>query len=1768
MPDTSKDKGTKSKPSQPQPTSSTSGHKSTTTAKSDERSSAAVRTHSYLDDDEVVLGVGEEGQGPLPPKRNDGRPATSTTTTTTTTTTASKSSTAATATSKGEIEAKEAGRKRPRVAADEIATTHNDDGEGAAAKSKDVDKIGKKPAAAAAKATAAATSTTPVPAPKAASKKNKDDKSEAGGGSDSAVGASGTESRVGTKGSGGSRDRAREKETETETEKNEKAGSGPAGDGKVLNAAESGGAAGEKANVSGGDGDGEGSKTHKKKKKDEGHSAGHKKHRTKDKHTEHKKKDGSAKKKGKGKEKSGHKKKDAEHKKKHREDDSSATAKGKVTAKTEGEESSVCDRHQNSAALSGTDITNKESQRDTSDANRGETNTSHDEPCVTTSKRRRTSTDSAVASTSSVTTSAENPQEISETIAEQAKAILKMGLRARRMSSTKLAAAAAVAVQQLSQSLVGDSASQSCSFAPDGDAVSQLVKLVMAAGQSDLVLMLRYTLSYKNGEDTPQFLRAVFTGCTSWDAESLPITLTMKSTIIKSSLKMLDQGLLTGPIVTRCMAVISNELDNLPAETLVNIVEHIVSSVEADFGKFDVSVDLLPKSLALISTADKITPQPENEFPDTSPMKFKEQIIGHICEMKWPTRSTLKLCQVMRDINLSTNEVKVIVKKIISLLSGVDIQNSINIVHQLLLLSSKGQRAFILKEISRYFSSLDTSDKPNSSLTTTLEVEGVILHALFCAAQQDHELAHEFMKEMKNRPACLTPFCLAMLLSLSRLRYLQEEVMDLLKSLFTVSIDSSIKRPSFLSSAIVSAEPQNHIEMREVLQQTVKNSLRGWGMIASSLIQLGFYLMDHPPSKLKSKTLMESSITSHQPPSLASSAHTQRSNCGNMCGASALGFELLTQAFYANDESMQDEIVEQAINRIVECCATTPSYIEFLSALIAEKPGNLLRLGSKVKQMLDYLFYLPPPVASAIVNALQPLLRVSPPLLDATVIVLKKALFSKQTEAREIGVQGFLAILRNAVTSWVQPLPGSASQARLQKDRSKLMEPLTLEILGFLRRSLTQQAPVKSCLYKGVSDLTCVSPFLCASVFDLLLPHLDHFLNPDADTFPIKLTACIKDGEIGEPLHKLLSCLTRCIYYCTNSSASNKDLGVLTKPVADHMKLLTRRLLASDISESVLFGAIEDLPSRQHFVDILLGIHEALMDFFFTCETPFTGDAIDAASRLYDNHIRVSAYGHPTKAKGKKVDDPSEASKDTEPKKSKVAIKGTKSKKPTATPDEPSAAVLPTKPSTPIKHTEREVLLSMQSIDFLLSFINSTESDAHLKSILLNNSCLIQFFFETCLQKLNTTFAPNSYSASQFSEITPIALKMMQRLGKEYANDHKKLDRGKALSLLEIECYEKVTQLVCHENSIAVLSDFLDKTFSQIASSVSPLTHVDTCLEQFESLAESFFGEPSSSDEAAVALRIMSMVVDFLPKELWPRHAKWILQQCTSVQVKKKDLAMEMARLYMKLGSAADMQPAMRLATELCSFFGDPIDAPKMSFVNADTSNAILDEVIPYIQNNISLIKWGLERLKLSKLNLGDDADPATLKQLRHAVDPIFILMSDTIGVLSCLVPFNIEGSREYALVKVLIKMYTVLSIATKEELETLKAKGDKTKKSSKNAKFKHFVKQSATLLIPETHKLIDRLARAEKSKKATVTHDAKHLPQLVFAMETYETAILKLDAKHKLDYFNHFKRYQARDFKIDRLLLKSHLTELDNKAASSTDAAPVEPKKKRPRKS
>ncbi|CAO2614145.1 Fanconi anemia group I protein homolog [Lemmus lemmus] len=577
---------------------------------------------------------------------------------------------------------------------------------------------------------------------------------------------------------------------------------------------------------------------------------------------------------------------------------------------------------------------------------------------------------------------------------------------------------------------------------------------------------------------------------------------------------------------------------------------------------------------------------------------------------------------MFKDVHLTTEEMDLVVAKVLAMFSKLNLQEIPPLVYQLLVLSSKGSRRRVLHGIIAFFNELDKQHREEQSGDELSElvvpadelchVEGtIILHIVF-AIKLDCELGRELLKHLKagqqgDSSKSLCPFSIALLLSLTRMQRFEEQVFDLLKT----SVVKSFKDLQLLQgSKFLQTLVPRRTCVSSMILEVVKNSVHSWDHVTQGLIELGFILMDSYGPK---KTLDGKAVEIGSSLSKMTNQH-----------ACKLGANILLETFKIH-EMIRQEILEQVLNRVVTRTSSPINhFLDLLSDIVTYAP-LILQSCSKVTETFDYLSFLPLQTVQGVLKAVQPLLKVSMSVRDSLILVLRKAMFASQLDARKSAVAGFLLLLKNfkvlgslSSSQCSQSIGVTQVQVDVHSRYNAVAnETFCLEIIDSLRRCLGQQADVRLMLYEGFYDVLRRNSQLASSIMQTLFSQLNLFYEPEPGLLPpLKLGACVlTQGSqifLQEPLDHLLSCIHHCLAWYKSrviplqQGDEGEEEEGLCQELDDMLESITVRVIKSELEDFELDKSADFSQSTNVGIKnnicacLIMGVCEVLIEYNFS----------------------------------------------------------------------------------------------------------------------------------------------------------------------------------------------------------------------------------------------------------------------------------------------------------------------------------------------------------------------------------------------------------------------------------------------------------------------------------------------------------------------------------------------------------------------------------------
>nr|XP_038956967.1 Fanconi anemia group I protein isoform X4 [Rattus norvegicus] len=1234
------------------------------------------------------------------------------------------------------------------------------------------------------------------------------------------------------------------------------------------------------------------------------------------------------------------------------------------------------------------------------------------------------------------------------------------------------------------------------------------------------------------------------------------------------------------------------EVHHFPGPLLVDLANDFVGAVREDRLVNGKSLELLPIILTALATKKEGLTCGKG---DLNGEECKRQLIDTLCSVRWAQRYVIQLTSVFKDVRLTPEEMKLVVAKVLTMFSRLNLQEIPPLVYQLLVLSSKGSRRSVLDGIIAFFRELDkqhsaeqSSDELSELVTAPADelhhVEGtIILHIVF-AIKLDCELGRELLKHLKagqqgDPSKCLCPFSIALLLSLTRIQRFEEQVFDFLKT----SVVKSFKDLQLLqgSKFLQTLVPQRTCVSTMILE-VVKNSVHSWDHVTQGLIEFGFILMDsYGPKKILDGKAVEigSSL----------SKMTNQHAC-------KLGADILLETFKIH-EMIRQEILEQVLNRVVTRTSSPIShFLDLFSDIIMYAP-LILQSCSKVTETFDYLSFLPLQTVQGLLKAVQPLLKISMSMRDSLILVLRKALFASQLDARKSAVAGFLLLLKNFKV--LGSLPSSQCTQSIgvtqvhvdvhSRYSAVANETFCLEIIDSLKRCLGQQADVRLMLYEGFYDVLRRNSQLASSIMQTLFSQLKQFYEPEPDLLPpLKLGACVltqgSQTFLQEPLGHLLSCIQHCLAWYKSrvvplqqgdEGEEEQEEEELYHELDDMLESITIRMIKSELEDFELdksadFSQNNNVGIKNNIcASLVMGVCEVLMEYNFSISN-FSKSKSEEILSLFMCYKKFSDILSEKAGKGK----------------AKMASKASDS------------------------------LLSMKFVSDLLTalFRDSIQSHEESLSVLRSSSEFMHYALNVALQKVQQLTRTGCVSGPDgqnpdriFQHLCDITRVLFWRYTSipTSVEESAKKEKGKSISLLCLEALQKTFSAVLqfYQPKVQQFLQALDvMSTEEEEAGVTVTQRASFQIRQFQRSLLNLLSsqeEDFNSKEALLLVTVLSTLSKLLEptSPQFVQMLSWTSKICKEHSQEDASFCKSLMSLFFSLhvlykspvtllrdlsqdihGQLGDIDQDVEIEkTDHFAIVNLRTAAPTVCLLVLSQAEKVLEEV----DWLITKIKGSVNQETLSDEMTPEDASSQAVPPTVHIEKAITMQLGTLVTFFHELVQTALpSGSCVDTLLKDLSKIYSTLTAFVKYYLQVCQSSRRIPNTVEK------LVKLSGSHLTPVCYSFISYVQNKssnnpkcpEKEKAAVsksmakVLRETKPIPNLVFAIEQYEKFLIQLSKKSKVNLMQHMKLSTSRDFKIkgnvlDMVLREEGEDENEEGTASAHTQQDREPAKKRRKK-
>ncbi|GAB5357533.1 hypothetical protein AAMO2058_000382600 [Amorphochlora amoebiformis] len=1140
----------------------------------------------------------------------------------------------------------------------------------------------------------------------------------------------------------------------------------------------------------------------------------------------------------------------------------------------------------------------------------------------------------------------------------------------------------------------------------------------------------------------------------------------------------------------------------------------------------------------------------EIELEPMSIDEFQSYFCSRLCRVDWAPNALLPMTSIIRELPFDAEQHQMLLMKIEANVDSIDMMQIPAFVHKYLLLAAKVPHPEdILRNIMSLFEHRRPEGKqPRAERKHLRQIQGTVLLHFDFTVKHHQELGNTLLKQMKERDIVLSPFSMAVLLSLGRIsRYSQKVTHFLVSYISDYYISKEKCRSSIWLKNVLDEGMPLHVNVQKVIKKVLSYTRKGWDHIIPSLVELGFKLIDRKSSSIlprrRSKTLtpvvklLSFELNVEDRETFPSSINTVWQ-----------GAEIL-RCLFLHHKVVRKELIEQILFRIISGENPAAS-LEILRGIASEDLLSFLDFLQNIKDTLDYISFMQPEVAVRFIQILKPLLFHKKDLKDYVIMVLRKCMFKHELNIRLVATKGFLTLFETASGETFALSQGSQSTTASNSEDHEFF----LQALSIIRRCLSQQPEIRVEMYAGLTRLFLKHEELQSFILDLLKPQLLRYFEQDTSCpRPLRLENCVTaTGELGEPVAQLLLAIFTCL---CDSTSKLKKITPSYQLVKTAVKSIAKRVLQLKIEDYDFITPRSADPSDVEKkkigtqIDILRGVTESCMEY--------------CVHKASSNGEEIGLTGLGWVQKLVALENKLRDFKEIKPSK--------KLKKPSAKPKKrryTRLAPLLTSGAT----TRLLNLLSLPENSEIRERMNETEGSAGSRQ-----SNGLEYYILTTAnlhleqkRKAFTSVSDNEdikkFCLSVASEIPKIIHRKVKGIRKDSEDRRGDTTEAAQAILLFRQCLQislDVSREFCRGLLVRCNQALVEPPLEESKASRNCLRRMELYFSEL--LAKQCF------HEALRMLDVIKILGRYLrpepgSEEAYSTHAAWIKKMCTEKDVTYASLARGMMDYLVEVSNdpKESLHTILEASQDLATLYGDiaqengPSRSTFYAFINDSTHPAVISSVLDYVDGELKEVEWVLKQLISAEVQAPKESQELerNLTNVKKLIarnqayeDIIFLRLVDMSAVLSRFMSVRVQVEDE-KLLKALTLMYKLVTASAKILIRT------KTKPSSK---FRKLIQVTGKELTVQVYPFILYLQQEEGKNEtnAKIAREARIIPNLIFQLEQYEQYVIKLAKASKTDLTKWMKHTTNRDFRI------VGLEDLERKKEEE-EKAKLERKKKR----
>ncbi|XP_015609522.1 Fanconi anemia group I protein isoform X2 [Cephus cinctus] len=1180
---------------------------------------------------------------------------------------------------------------------------------------------------------------------------------------------------------------------------------------------------------------------------------------------------------------------------------------------------------------------------------------------------------------------------------------------------------------------------------------------------------------------------------------------------------------------------------------MIKFVEFCESNIRSNNDNHRSWKDLLPLLLERLEDENYIT----YNNSEVSGLEYKSLIVESICKTQWMPDILISLAEMFVEMSLKPKDHDMVVRVLCNKLPEVEGQAVPPLVNQMLKLCRHRDGKLLFGTLREYFttrfeqtsSSMDLDDIGEFTLKDILEIEGNVLYHIYQAAQLSHKSLKDFihfLKTVTDSPKfILNPFIFAMLLNVANIY--EDEVFEILKSAIARRIQDNERRKN---STWIRQSLSEDEDIMLIIERIIDYSKNHNPNIRKSLMDLSFILMD-----------------------------TKKSPKVNVTSLWDIGIKIMQKLVKKQHDAVAT-VLQMLTQKIIAGGTSVTRYTDCLSYLCREKTMIVLDSEIWVTGLLEQLLVIPGTAATQVLYSITPLMSTSTNIRNTLVLVLRKALYRKGSESRQMAVVGFLLLMKTLKTSSISTLSqsgGSSSNSTVPSSSTSLLTQVAVErhsqqpssnlrcnralcheVLSILKRCFTHEVEVRLHLYKHLHEVINMNPELSEEIAQVLLDHFSkYYEGNDAEILPpIKFDKCSEfqgtDAILREPIAHLIFLLQK--IYLLNASSNSP----IFEKLAHILELLCKNMSKTELEHCNLDDRTELLdngPKAQQKLNsfkLMANVYEALMSFRILSWCSTSVRTAKNIFELFEGYNRLSNFNKQM-SKSKKGDAKGKKDKDTTTDTKKAGGKPTVIKLPNTIMD----------------------LDTMSKILTLLYHDSVPWASKGQADFLRNQQNFHRYILQTCLQLFqNAKSLKDTELVLHEKQYRKRYLEIGRLFYKHIVNPLKDLrEFDEQTALVGVECFKEICELMC-ETFPSLLEKFLSITGEEIATNSGLSSQLSGLIMPLTARVKMCYDEITDEEDGAswgripiILLETVSILVHKIPfhETLAAKISKWLvdLAKSTTASHPVPNILLELIlTIEERTSDSGDL--LLEFSKMICDVL-NTIDENTESIddiykiINSDTATQVYENLNDALKYKLKNIPWLLGRLKADlRLSIAIGMDDEEQDIMRKKERSLCEQMIHIMNILLVLSNAAIESSS--CIIAILKNMY-LLYQEWYNLIQYFMTKSNHHKAPFQDVRFVAVVKIAGYHLQENFNNLsshVTKLRNNTTRKTDGVAHrnqvykETQLIPKVIKILEKSYSNIVILSKKTNIPLDHCVKRGAIRDFKIDDVKLMKGLERLD----------------------